>query len=408
MTTEVSVVIPCHTERRWDQLRAAVTSAITQQPAPVEVVVVVDHNEALYERAAAEITEATVLRNAYQRGVSGNRNTGVQHTTTPIVALLDDDARAHPGWLAGLVAPFDDESVVGTGGAIQPAWETGRPVWFPDEFLWAVGGAYTGLPTTRAEVRNVWSASMAVRRSVFDAVDGFRVGFGKLGDRARPEDTDLCIRMSGVSGGRWIYVPDALIDHPVPADKSTFGSFLHRCYQEGRGKVELAKLNDGRESLGSERGYLTKTLPRAVVRGFGDTLRRRQGTGVVRAGTVLAGVAAAATGGLVESMPRRRPKPVELAPAFPAQANPVLDDAEDLEDTSLASELLGARPAEHSGPGVTVPAQRVSSALTGSTLTVTALASPTLEMPLVERPDGSLSEAVASDEAPASAEAVTR
>jgi glucosyl-dolichyl phosphate glucuronosyltransferase len=308
MTPDVSVVIPCHTERRWTQLCAAIDSALSQQPAPVEIVVAVDHNETLFARASAELPHVTVVRNAYQRGVSGNRNSGVQHTRTPLVALLDDDAFAHPGWLAGLTEPFEDPAVVGTGGAIAPAWESHRPAWFPDEFLWAVGGAYTGLPTTRAQVRNVWSASMAVRRETFDAVGGFRVGFGKVGDRARPEDTDLCLRMSDVAGGQWIYVPDAVIDHPVPADRSTFRFFVHRCYQEGRGKVELARLNRGGESLGSERDYLTRTLPRAVVRGFGDTLRRRQAAGIARSAAVVAGFGAAGFGGAIETL-RRRPEP---------------------------------------------------------------------------------------------------
>jgi glycosyltransferase involved in cell wall biosynthesis len=299
----VGVVIPCHTEQRWPQLSAAVASVLAQRPRPAEVVVVVDHNEALYERASRLLSGVTVLRNRYpQRGVSGTRNTGAFHLGTEVIALLDDDAYAHPGWLAALTAPFADPAVCGTGGAIEPAWETDRPQWVPDEFLWAWGGSYTGMPVATGPVRNVWSASMAVRRDAFAAVGGFRVGFGKVGDRARPEDTDLCLRM----GGRWIFVPQARIDHPVPADKATFGYFLTRCYHEGRGKVELARLNRGRQSLGSEKAYLRRTLPAGVRRGLGEALRGRGIAGAVRAGTIVVGAAAAAYGGLVESL-RRRP-----------------------------------------------------------------------------------------------------
>ena len=299
----VGVVIPCHTEQRWAGLCAAVASVLAQRPAPAGVVVVVDHNEPLYRRAHADLSGVTVLRNGFpERGVSGTRNTGVYHLDTPVVALLDDDASAHPGWLAGLTAPFADPAVCGTGGAIRPAWESGRPRWVPDEFLWAWGGSYTGLPTTTAPVRNVWSASMAVRREVFAKVDGFRVGFGKVGDRSRPEDTDLCLRMTGASGGRWMYVPDALIDHPVPADKATVRYFVTRCYHEGRGKVALARLNPGRESLGSERAYLRRTLPAGIARGVAGTVR--DPAGVARAGAILLGAAAAAFGGLVEVVHR--------------------------------------------------------------------------------------------------------
>ncbi|GII23954.1 glycosyltransferase family 2 protein [Planosporangium mesophilum] len=316
----VSVVIPCHTERRWPQLVRAVGSVFAQQPRPIEVVVAVDHNETLYERAVRELPGVTVLANRFQRGVSGNRNTGVRHTTTEVVALLDDDAYAHPGWLAGLVAPFADPAVVGTGGAIRPDWERPRPAWFPDEFLWVVGGSYTGMPAETAPIRNVWSASMAVRRDVFDLVDGFRVGFGKVGDRSRPEDTDLCIRMSNATGGRWMYVPGALIDHPVEAARTRLRFFLHRCYQEGRGKVEMARLNDGGESLGSERSYLTRTLPRAVGRGLADAVRGRGAANAAKAGAVLAGVAAAAVGGVAELVHGQRPERVRPAVAVNAGA----------------------------------------------------------------------------------------
>ncbi len=297
---DVSVVIPCHTERRWSQLVRAVRSVLDQRPRPVEVVVVVDHNDTLLTRAQTELAGVTVLANRYQRGVSGNRNTGVAHTRTPVVALLDDDAHAYPDWLAGLAAPFADPGVVGTGGAIAPDWERPRPSWFPDELLWAVGGSYPGLPGTTAPVRNVWSASMAVRREGFDRVGGFRVGFGKVGERSRPEDTDLCLRMSAATGGHWVYVPHARIDHPVPAERNRFGFLLNRCYQEGRGKVEIARLNRGGRSLGAERGYLTRTVPRAVGRGLADALRGRGVVHATRAGVVLAGVAAAAVGGAVE------------------------------------------------------------------------------------------------------------
>src|SRR5947208_16527275 len=106
--SDVGIVIPCHSEKRWGQLSAAVASALAQRPRPVEVVVVVDHNEALYQRARSELSGVTVLRNRYpERGVSGNRNTGVFHLDTPLVGLLDDDVAAHPGWLAAAVAPFD-------------------------------------------------------------------------------------------------------------------------------------------------------------------------------------------------------------------------------------------------------------------------------------------------------------
>jgi GT2 family glycosyltransferase len=319
MTAPVSVVIPCHTERGWDTLVSAVTSALAQEPAPAEVVVVVDHNPRLYYRARRDLSGVTVLENRFARGASGTRNTGSWHTTTPLIAFLDGDITAGPQWLATLVAPFDDPSVVGTGGAIAPAWERPRPRWMPDELLWAVGASYTGLPATTAPVRNVWSASMAVRRDVFAAVGGFREGFGKIGSRNRPEDTELCLRMS-VDGGRWMYVPDSKVAHDVPAERSTFRFLLRRCYAEGRGKVQMSRLLDSSQNLGAERSYLSRTLPRAVLRDLSGAVRAERPARAghaARAGTVVAAVAAAAAGGAVESLGTgwraRRPRPAVAA-----------------------------------------------------------------------------------------------
>ncbi len=300
MGSPVSVVIPCYTERRWHLLVRAVESVRAQSPAPAEIVVVVDHNPNLFARACRELTGVTVLANGMARGVSGNRNTGVRHTRTPLVALLDDDAYAHQGWLAGLLAPFTDPDVIGTGGAIKPTWERPRPFWLPDEFLWTVGGSSMDkrVPTP---TRNVWSASMAVRRDVFESVGGFRVGFGKLGEWARPEDTDLCLRMSRASGGRWMFVPEAVVDHPVPVERNTFGFFLSRCYHEGRGKVEMSRLL-GAGGLTEEQTYLRRTLPRAFGRALLDTLRGKGLRNAAKAGAVVSAVAAAGFGGVVELM----------------------------------------------------------------------------------------------------------
>ena len=300
--TAVSIVIPTHSEKRWASLTRTIGSARAQTHPAAQIVVVVDHNPAMAARVRAAFPDVTVLENAYARGASGNRNTGAFHTRTPFIAFLDDDTVASPSWLAGQLAPFTDPSVVGTGGGILPAWAGVRPAWMPDELLWAVGVSYTGMPTDTAPIRNVWSANMIVRRDAFAAVGGFRTGFGKIGDRNRPEDTELCLRMSAVAGGRWIYVPHATIDHEVPLDRSTFGFLMRRCYAEGRGKVQMAGLLPKEQELGSEKDYLRRTLPRAVARNLADAGSGRGLYHALRAVTVVAAVAAAAAGGGIETL----------------------------------------------------------------------------------------------------------
>ena len=100
--------------------------------------------------------------------------------------------------------------------------------------------------------------------------------------------------------------PEAVIRHEVPAERATFGFFLRRCYAEGRGKVQMAGLHAGQRQPRRRARLPAPTLPRAVLRNLG---RRPGGRGVahaLRAGGVLAGIAAAGFGGAVETFAARR------------------------------------------------------------------------------------------------------
>ena len=143
---------------------------------------------------------------------------------------------------------------------------------------------------------------MAVRRDAFEAVGGFQPEFAKVGERSRPEDTDLCLRMSRADGGRWIYVPGAVVDHLVPRERATIRYLITRCYDEGRGKVCIGRRHRGAVDLGPEWVYLRRTLPRAIGRGLAQTLRGDGLGGLARSASVLAAFAAAAVGGAVEAM----------------------------------------------------------------------------------------------------------
>jgi glucosyl-dolichyl phosphate glucuronosyltransferase len=101
----------------------------------------------------------------------------------------------------------------------------------------------------------------------------------------------------------------------VPTSRTTLRFLLARCFNEGRGKIELGRLNDGRDSLGSERDYLTRTLPRAVTRGLAEAVRGRGLAHAARAAVVVAGAACAAAGGASELL---RPHRAPLTPTAPA------------------------------------------------------------------------------------------
>jgi GT2 family glycosyltransferase len=299
--TSVSVIIAAYTEERWDHTVKAANSALQQSPPPLEVILVIDHNPSLAERARGELTGVTILENSGPRGASAARNTGVVHNLGEIVVFLDDDqVAATPGWLRCICRHFSEPDVVGVGGGITPDWPEARPRWFPREFDWVVGASYTGMPETVAPIRNVWGGNTAIRRTAFDAVGGFRPGFGKTGQVSRPEDTDLCLRVKrALPSGYWLYDPEAVVAHNVPVDRSTPVFFLKRCWHEGRGKAALVGFMGMDASMASERRYTTRVLPRAFLRELRVAVLRRDVASLERSGAILVGFSLTVAGWLV-------------------------------------------------------------------------------------------------------------
>ena len=293
----VSVVICAYTERRWSDLVAAVESVAAQSRRPDEIIVVVDHNEALRQRAVALLPQAVVLPNEFEQGLSGGRNTAIAHATGAAIAFLDDDAVAAPDWLATLLDPFTSAHVAVVGGSARPDWDGGRPVWFPEEFDWVVGCTHRGVPETRTEVRNVIGCNMAFRRSVLAARGSFRTGLGRVGTLpVGCEETELCIRIRQADpDARVILEPAAGVRHHVTHERRTVRYFLARNYSEGRSKAMVAALVGSSDAMATERAYAGRVLPAAVGRGLAGPLRGDFG-GPLRSLAVVGGLGAFAIG----------------------------------------------------------------------------------------------------------------
>lgn len=290
----VSVVICAHDDARFELLQAAVRSVATQDPPPAELLVVVDHNDRLLARARKVLTAATVIANEQGAGLSGARNTGIGRSTGSIIAFMDDDAAARPGWLAALVAAYEeDPAALGVGGTILPAWQEGQPAWFPDEFLWVVGCTYRGYPTARARVRNPIGCNMSFRREVFEQVGGFRQGVGR--GRGLPlgcEETELCARAAHqLPPGYFLHQPDAIVDHVVPPQRGRLRYYLIRSLSEGISKAYVVRLVGSEAGMQTERRYATRTLPAGLVRHLLAPLRG-SAAGPLRAAAILIGLPA--------------------------------------------------------------------------------------------------------------------
>jgi UDP-glucuronate decarboxylase len=293
---QVSVVICVYTQDRWDDICAAIASVQAQTVTPAELIVAVDHNDELSRRLRSAATGVRVIDSAGPPGKSGALNTAVSQATGRVIALLDDDAAAEPGWLETLVSAYSDDNVLGVGGYLAPRWSSERPRWFPAEFYWVFGCSYTGLPTRRAAVRNLIGANMSFRRDVFVSVGGSHVGMGPNGTAllgaCRAEDTEFCVRASlNFPSGRWVYEPQAVVVHHVPLERATWKYFRSRCYSEGISKAMLARIFGGRQALARERAYTYRILPAGIVGGVADAIRRADLHAAARAGAIVAGLA---------------------------------------------------------------------------------------------------------------------
>jgi GT2 family glycosyltransferase len=301
-TLSVSVVICAYTMKRWTQTKAAVTSVLAQRPAPAQVLVVIDHNPELTIVARRELGGVTVLTNGESPGLSGARNTGLRAATQPITAFLDDDAAARTGWLAALVAPYDQAEVAATGGGIHPLWTRSRPAWFAPEFDWVVGCSYVGLPETCAAIRNPIGANMSFRTQAALESGGFSADIGRVAGLPRGcEETELAIRVTAQLGATVMYVPQAAVDHHVGPERQRVTYFLRRCWHEGRSKAAVVRLVGASSGLERERRQTAVVIPAALRRDL-RCLLRGQAAGGMRMAASVTGLGAAAAGYLAGRM----------------------------------------------------------------------------------------------------------
>ncbi len=294
----ISVIIPAHSLDRWDILEATVASALDQSRPALEVLVCIDHNPALVERAA-EVLEprgARVLASEGPPGVSGARNTGIRHAAGAILAFLDDDVRAGRDWLAAVAEAHADPAVSGTSGRLAPLWEGEPPAWLPPELLWVVGCTYRGLPTETAPVRAPIGACMSFVREVFDEAGGFDDTIGPDRLPLRCDDTEFGVRAVRARPGTVVLLlpgPPAL--HAVPPERARWGSLVSRSWIEGRSKAGLVKRVGQDVGLSDERRYVTRVLPGAFARGLLETLRGDR-AGIARSVAIATALAVTAAG----------------------------------------------------------------------------------------------------------------
>jgi GT2 family glycosyltransferase len=240
-----SIVIP--TRRRPAYLEVALSSIAPQaRAAGAEVLVIDDAGPSPEGCAQAERFGARYVPHERPLGLNVARNTGVERSSGELVAFVDDDVEAHPGWLAALLTAASEHPDVDVfAGPIRPRLE-GRP---PHSC------GREGLPITTLELgakdtdaRYAWGANMAIRRGALERVGAFDVSLEHCGDEQEWQDRLRALE----PGAQVLYVAGAALDHRRAGRDARLRALAQTAHTRGRAARRFDTLRGQTPSLGRE------------------------------------------------------------------------------------------------------------------------------------------------------------
>ena len=205
----------------------------------LDVIVVDDATPQPHQlRDIAVAAGARYLRLPENRGPAAARNAGLVEVSTALVAFVDSDCQAEPGWLDHLVPHFDDPRVaVVAPRVVSGAGDESALSRFERASAALDMGRHPALVRPGARLGFVPSATLVIRREVlwqraFD--DKLRLG----------EDVDLVWRLAD-QGHHVRYEPRAVVLHEP---RGSVRQWAVRLFEYGTSAVELEARHPGRLS----------------------------------------------------------------------------------------------------------------------------------------------------------------
>ena len=216
-------------------------------------------------------------------GKSAALQTGLSQARGEIVLLTDDDVRVGAGWVATMRDAMRDPSIVLAGGPVRPRWQSRPPRW-----LHVGNGPYNRLAAPIALLdygpqpqdlgsRTLLGANMAIRRDALERLGGFALHLGKLRNTLLSgEDADLCGRVRA-NGWRGVYLPNAEVEHWVPATRMRLAYYLRWFYWSG---ITHAAIDEAAATPRTHRrvhppAWVARHFGRAVASAAAAALRRQ-------------------------------------------------------------------------------------------------------------------------------------
>jgi GT2 family glycosyltransferase len=220
----VAVVIP--TRNRAEYLETTLRSLATQEVGSAYEVFVVDDGSSDKTREVAARWGAACIEHQQSRGINVARNAGVHASSASLIAFLDDDVYAPPGWLAAVLAGAARyDAADAFGGPIRAVFEGRAPRGCGRE---APPITTLDLGRDDADADMVWGTNMAIRRRAFERFGVFDDAVHSHGDE---EDWLLALR---AGGGRIVYLSGAGVDHLRVGRDARLAALVRAAYARGR------------------------------------------------------------------------------------------------------------------------------------------------------------------------------
>jgi glycosyltransferase involved in cell wall biosynthesis len=276
----------CTRNRRAELLRALASLAAQRARVAWDVLVVEnaseDDSRAAVEAIAHDFPVPLALASEPVRGLSAARNRALAVARAPALVYLDDDATCRPGWVEAHARALAAPSVLATGGRILPVLPSGLPErWraFLEQELGGPTGRYDFGPEP-AECGPggpalPFGGNLGIARNAALSAGGFRTDLGYGPQMIPGEETALLQRIQR-GPGRILYLPDAVIDHHIDAERTSIAAYQRWYRGFGRSLARLDPPANARERWRRAAIELARAA-RAAMRGRSPrALRERE------------------------------------------------------------------------------------------------------------------------------------
>jgi glycosyltransferase involved in cell wall biosynthesis len=241
---KVSVVVPTYSMDRYDDFCECVDALLAQTYDDVEVVVVVDGNGTVEDRARGDYGDRddVVVYGSYDdAGPISRANMGFVQASGELVALTDDDAVPAEDWVEQLVDAYERFDGFAVGGRIEPDWVAGEAPYIPEEFYFLIGATHRGFADTEREVRNTFGANLAFDRETYLQLGGIKQG-GIDPSQVQGRETELCARLRRTTGHGVMYNPEAVVEHRIYEYRTEPRWLVERAFWQGYSKRAMEHL----------------------------------------------------------------------------------------------------------------------------------------------------------------------